>query len=396
MMSVSRNCAALLTGVFAVLSVGGYSLWNSQSFASVAQVQPAPPATAVDVAAVLGRAIIDWQDYSGRLEAIDKVDIRPLVSGTLMNVHFKDGSLVKKGDLLFTIDPRPYAADVNHATAQLAAARARVAFTSSELVRAKRLLADNAIATRDFESKRHDASEASATAQAAQATLDAATLKLSYTEIVAPVAGRVSRAEMTVGNVVAAGASSMPLTTLVSVSQMYAAFDVDESTYLQHVSPAQARDTAVPVQLGLANEEGYPREGVIQSIDNRINPTSGTIRIRAVFNNTEGSLVPGMYARIRLGSTEAHPAVLIEERAIGTDQDKRYVLVVDDQGRTAYRQVTLGTNQGKLRVVTEGLEPGERIVVNGLQRVRPGEIVAPNLVSMDAQPPISTARTSLN
>src|SRR5690606_2257828 len=165
-----------------------------------------------------------------------------------------------------------------------------------------------------------------------------------------------------------------------------AAFDVDEEAYLKYVSPARGGAAQVPVQLGLSNEAGYSRQGVVYSVDNRIDTASGTIRVRAVFDNADGLLVPGMYARIRLGGTEPREAVLVEERAIGTDQDKRFVLVVDDQGRTAYRQVSLGASQGKLRVVTSGLQPGERIVVNGLQRVRPGETVAPNLVSMDTPP----------
>lgn len=395
-MSVSRPRVALLAIVLAMLTVvGGYTL-TSHSAAGAAQAQNAPSLPAVDVAPALGRNVVDWQDYSGRLEAIDQVDIRPLVSGTLIGVHFEDGSLVNKGDRLFTIDPRPYAAAVDRAKADLAAARARVAFTASELARGKRLLAENAIAKRDFESKRNDALAATAQVQAAQAALDAAELDLGYTEIVAPVAGRVSRAEVTVGNVVAAGANSVPLTKLVSVSQMYAAFDVDERAYLEYVSPARTNGAAVPVQLGLANEDDRPREGVVQSVDNRIDTTSGTIRVRAVFDNADGRLIPGMYARIRLGGTEPHPAVLIEERAIGTDQDRRFVLVVDEQGRTAYRQVSLGAHQGKLRVVTSGLQAGERIVVNGLQRVRPGELIAPNLVSMDTPSAAPTTTASLN
>jgi len=398
-MTVSRQRIVLLAAFAALIAAGGgYTLLRGgPAGAGAAQAQAAPAAPAVDVAPALGKTIIDWQDYSGRLEAIDRVDIRPLVSGTLTAVHFRDGSLVNKGDPLFTIDPRPYAAEVDRASAQLAAARARVAFTASELARGKRLLAENAIARRDFESKRNDAREAAANLQAAEAALDAARLNLGYTEIVAPVAGRVSRAEVTEGNVVAAGAGSVALTTLVSVSQMYAAFDVDEQAYLKYVSPARASDASVPVQLGLANEGGYSREGVVYSVDNRIDTASGTIRVRAVFNNADGLLVPGMYARIRLGGTEPRQAVLVEERAIGTDQDKRFVLVVDDANRTAYRQVSLGASQGKLRVITNGLNAGERIVVNGLQRVRPGETVAPNLVSMDTPPAaVQTAAASLN
>ena len=394
-MLVSRPPIALLTIFVAlVAAAGSYSLWGDPAGTAAAQTQTAPAAPSVDVAPALGKTLIDWQDYSGRLEAIDRVDIRPLVSGTLTAVHFKDGSLVNKGDPLFTIDPRPYAAEVDRAEAQLAAARARVAFTASELARGKRLLAENAIARRDFESKRNDAREAAANVQAADAALDAAKLNLGYAEIVAPVAGRVSRAEITEGNVVAAGATSTPLTTLVSVSQMYAAFDVDERTYLKYMSPARVSGASVPVQLGLANEDNYSREGVVQSVDNRINTTSGTIRVRAMFNNADGSLLPGMYARIRLGGTEPHAAVLVEERAIGTDQDKRFVLIVDDEGRTVYRRVSLGANQGKLRIITEGLQAGERVVVNGLQRVRPGEIVAPNLVSMEDSPQSTPTATA--
>lgn len=395
-MIVSRQRIVLAVVAALLIAGGSYSLLATPEGKGAAQAQSAPAAAAVDVAPALGKRIVDWQDYSGRLEAIDRVEIRPLVSGTLMAVHFQDGSLVNKGDPLFTIDPRPYAAEVSRAQAQLAAARARVAFTASELARGKRLLAENAIARRDFESKRNDAREAEANLKAAEAALETAQLNLGYTEIVAPVAGRVSRAEVTEGNVVAAGANSVPLTTLVSVSQMYASFDVDEQAYLKYVSPARMAGAHVPVQLGLANETGYAREGVLHSVDNRIDTSSGTIRVRAVFNNADGLLVPGMYARIRLGSTQPHDAVLVQERAIGTDQDKRFVLVVDNNNRTAYRQVALGAAQGNLRVITSGLQAGERIVVNGLQRVRPGEMVAPNLVSMDTAPAaVQTAAANL-
>lgn len=395
-MIVSRQRIVLAVVAALLIAGGSYSLLATSEGKGAAQAHSAPPAAAVDVAPALGKRIVEWQDYSGRLEAIDRVEIRPLVSGTLTAVHFQDGSLVNKGDPLFTIDPRPYAAEVSRAQAQLAAARARVAFTASELARGKRLLAENAIARRDFESKRNDAREAEANLKAAEAALETAQLNLGYTEIVAPVAGRVSRAEVTEGNVVAAGANSVPLTTLVSVSQMYASFDVDEQAYLKYVSPARIAGARVPVQLGLANETGYAREGVLHSVDNRIDTSSGTIRVRAVFDNADGLLVPGMYARIRLGSTQPHDAVLVQERAIGTDQDKRFVLVVDNNNRTAYRQVALGAAQGNLRVITSGLQAGERIVVNGLQRVRPGEMVAPNLVSMDAAPAVvQTAAANL-
>ena len=397
-MTVSRPRLAALALV-AVLATagGGYAVYGPSSGAGTAQAQAAPAATPVDVAPAFTRSIVDWQRYSGRLEAIDRVDIRPLVSGTLIKVHFKDGALVKKGDELFTIDPRPYAAEVDRAQAQLASARARMAYTSSDLARGKRLLAENAIARRDFEEKENAARDAAASVQAAQAALTAARINLEYTRIVAPVDGRVSRAEVTVGNVVSAGASSVPLTTLVSVAKLYASFDVDEQTFLRYVNPSRAGGETVPVQLGLANEDGYSREGVVQSVDNRLDPASGTIRVRAVFDNSDGMLVPGLYARVRLGGSAPYDAVLIDERAIGTDQSKRFVLVVDDTNHATYREVTLGANVGPLRVVEQGLKAGERIVVNGIQRVRPGDAVAPNLVSMDTAPAaVKTASAELN
>jgi len=341
----------------------------------------AAPAT-VDVAQVVSRPVTDSLEYSGRLEAVDRVEVRPLVSGTVTEVHFRDGSLVGKGDVLFTIDPRPYAAALQRAQAQLAAARARQAYTASELARGKRLLAENAVARRDFEEKQNAAREAQANLQAAMAAVESARLDLEYTRIVAPVAGRVSQARVTAGNVVSAGASSVPLTTLVSVSRMYAAFDVDEQGFLAQVAPALARGAPVSVALGLANEEGYPRRGELASVDNRLDESSGTIRVRAVFDNADGLLVPGLYARVRLGAGAPRQAVLVDEKAIGTDQDKRFVLVVDASGKAVYRQVRTGAGQGGLRVIESGLAAGERIVVNGLQRIRPGDPVQPRAVAM--------------
>ena len=354
---------------------GGFAVYHAQAATATA----APTAPTVDVAPVGSRAITEWQQYSGRLEAIERVDIHPQVSGILTAVHFKDGSLVKKGDLLFTIDPRPFAAELARAEALLAAAEARAAYTASDLARGERLLAENAIARRDFDEKQNAAREAAANVQGAKAALRVAQLNLDYTRITAPIAGRASRAEVTVGNLVAPG-SGPALTTLVSAERIYAAFDVDEQSYLKVVNGAKGQ--ALPLQLGLADDEGYSLEGRLASVDNRLDSSSGTIRLRAIVDNPDGRLVPGLYARVRLGGANPRQAVLVDEKAIGTDQTKRFVLVVGADNQTAYREVQLGSVHDGQRVVETGLKAGETIVVNGLQRVRPGDTVQPNAVPM--------------
>ncbi|HVW50046.1 MAG TPA: efflux RND transporter periplasmic adaptor subunit [Trinickia sp.] len=381
--SLSRTRIAY--AVIAVAAVAGIGAFSAIRVNASAPAQAAPMAPEVDVAAVLNKTVTDWQSYSGRLEAVDRVDVRPQVSGTIVSVDFKDGALVKKGQTLFVIDPRPYAAEVDRAKAQLAAAKARESYAQTDWQRAQRLMADNAIAKRDYDEKQNNALGAAADVKAAQAALEAAQINLGYTRIVAPVAGRVSRAEITVGNVVSAGANAAPLTTLVSVSPIYASFDVDEQTYLQYIGRARS-GANVPVELGLANETGYSRKGAIASVDNRLDTSSGTIRVRARFDNPDGTLVPGLYARVKVGGGQPHPALLIDEAAIGTDQDKKYVLVVDKKGAVAYREVKLGALHGNLRVITAGLSADERIVVNGVQRVRPGQTVRAHMVPMTDDP----------
>jgi multidrug efflux system membrane fusion protein len=328
----------------------------------------------------VSQTITDWQSYSGRLEAIDRVDVRPLVPGTIVAVHFKDGALVKKGEPLFTIDPRPYQAEVDRAAAQVAAAKARASYASTDAARADRLLADNAIAKRDYDEKHNADREASAAVKAAEASLESAQVNLGYTNVTAPVTGRVSRAELTVGNVVSAGANAPLLTTLVSVSPIYASFEVDEQTYLQYLG--RDRNAKVPVAIGLANEEGYSLKGAISSVDNRLDTSSATIRVRATIDNSDGALVPGLYARVKVGGGEAHPAILVDDAAVGTDQAKKYVLVVDGSNKVHYREVKVGALHDNLRVVDAGLKAGERIVVNGMMRARPNDTVQPHAVDM--------------
>lgn len=383
-------CLALAGIVAVTAAAWGLSGGNDAH----ANAPVAAQATPVDVASVVSRNLVDWQYFSGRLEAVDRVEIRPQVSGILTAVHFKDGAIVRKGDLLFTIDQRPYAAEVARAQAQASAAEARATYTASELARAERLLADNAIAKRDFEEKQNAARDGAASLQAAQAALRMAKLNLEYTQIVAPIGGRMSRAEITVGNLVTANGGPA-LSTVVSSDRIYAAFDVDEQTFLRYVNPARtAKGTALPVGLGLANEDGYPLEGQIHSVDNRLDTTSGTIRVRAIFDNADGRLVPGLYARIRLGGGQERQALLINEKAVGTDQDKRFVLVVGPDNKTEYREVHTGATQGGLVIVDRGLQAGERIVVNGLQRVRPGDPVSPNAAEMQGGAAKATAEST--
>ena len=383
-MSISRKskylsliALAIVLGVGAKLGMHGHIVGSAQAVAGPT------PAAEVDVAAIVSKRIVDWQSYSGRLQAIDHVDVHAQVPGTIMAVYFKDGELVKQGAALFLIDPRPYAAALQQATAQVAAARARARFAASDYTRAQKLIADNATSTRDLEAKANEASEAEANVKAAEAEVQVAQVNLGYTKIMAPVSGRISRAELTIGNIVVAGNGSPPLTTLVSVSPMYASFDVDEQTYLEYLS--RGSKSAVPVRLGLANETGYSRMGKISSVDNELNSTSGTIRVRATFENPDGALLPGLYARVEVGSGEPHPAVLVDDRAVSTDQAKKYVLVVDDHNHAQYREVTLGGQSEGFRVVTSGLRPGERIVVSGLQRLHPGDEVKANLVPMSGE-----------
>ena len=381
-MSLSRKQLTLSAVILAIFATGGsFILFQENADAKATPTASAPPAATVDVASVVSKTITDWQEYSGRLEAIDQVDVRPQVSGKLIAVHFKDGSLVNKGDLLFTIDPRPFEAELNRAKAQLASAESQVTYSSANLGRNQRLIQSNAIAHQELDQAENEARSANANLQAAKAAVETARLNLEYTRITAPVSGRISRAEVTVGNVVSAGNGAQVLTSLVSVSRLYASFDVDEQTYLKYISN-QRNSAQVPVYLGLANESGFSREGYISSIDNNLNTTSGTIRVRATFDNHKGVMLPGLYARIRLGGGQPRTAILISPTAIGVDQDKRFVVIVDAKNQTAYREVKLGAQQDGLQIINSGLQIGDRIVVNGLQRIRPGDPVKPQLVPM--------------
>ena len=366
----------------------------------------APQAMPVSVAAVVASDVATWDEFSGRLEAVERVDIRSRVAGTVQSVHFREGALVNKGDLLITIDPAPYAADVERAAAQVVAAQARQAFTRSEAERAQRLLDEKAIAQREHDERSNALREADANLRAAQAALQTAKLSLGYTEVRAPVAGRVGRLEITAGNLVAAGPGAPVLTTLVSVSPIYASFDADEQTVTRALRDLQGLEKAgasaraqlerIPVQMWAgaitSGNNDAPIAGRLQLVDNQVDAKSGTVRVRAVFDNKDGTLMPGQFARLRMGQAKASSALLINERAVGTDQNKKFVMVVGADNKAAYREITLGANVNGLRIVQTGLKPNERIVVNGLQRVRPGAAVAPEVVPMDVKAELATPR----
>jgi len=303
-------------------------------------------------------------------------------------VHFREGALVKAGDLLLTIDPAPYQADVDRAEAQVLAAQARLTNAKTNYVRAKQLLEDHAISQREYDDSLNAQSEADANLRAAQAQAQSAKLSLGYTQVRAPVAGRVGKLEITTGNLVAAGPGAPVLTTLVSVSPIYASFDADEQVVaraLRELPPgasARAQIEKIPVQMGTVADTTTPIAGHLQLVDNQVDARSGTVRVRAVFDNADGNLMPGQFAHLRMGQVKPDSALLINERAVGTDQSKKFVMVVGADDKAQYREVTLGANVDGLRIVTSGLKPGERVVVNGLQRVRPGALIAPQLVAM--------------
>lgn len=346
---------------------------------------PAPPPPGpppVSVAAALAQDVVDADDFPGRVEAIDTVAIRARVNGYLKIVAFKPGSEVKRGDLLFVIDPRPFQARVTEAESAVASTKVQLGLARLEQNRQERMLQSRATSQREVDAANAQVEGLEASVHALRAARDAARLNLEYTRITAPVGGRVGKDEITVGNLVQGDSPDSPvLTRLVSLDPIYVTFEADEHAYLKYI--AGARDQQLLVQVGLADEQGYPHSARLEFVDNSIDSTSGTVRMRAVLDNHQRRFTPGLFARVRLqAATGARRAVLVADRAIGTDQSKRFVLVVGEGNRADYREVRLGRKVGALRVIESGLEAGEVIVVNGLQRVRPGTPIAPSTVPM--------------
>jgi RND family efflux transporter MFP subunit len=355
---------------------------------------PAPAPTAVMVSYPVERDVNDYGDFTGRTAAVDAVDVRARVWGYLDKVNFNEGALVKKGDVLFEIDPRTYQVVLQQAEGNLASMEARLKRLDADLGRAQQLVGRGAMSREEYDRIAGDRGETAASIRALQAAVGRAKLDLAFTKVTAPVSGRVSRYNVTVGNLVQSGdqGGGTVLTTIVSVDPVYVYFDVDERTVLRvrqliREGKAQsARETAWPVSLGLSADEGYSHQGTINFVDNQVNPRTGTLRVRAVFPNKDEAISPGFFARVRVPVGFPRNALLVTDRAIDNDQGQKILYVVNDNNEVASRPIRVGARHDGLRVIEDGLKPGERVIVTGLQQVRPGVTVEPKLVDMPVAP----------
>jgi membrane fusion protein, multidrug efflux system len=372
--AAARNAAARILPFLALTAITACASPSAQA--------GDPPPAPVTAARALSRTVTEWNEFTGRLEAVHHVDVRPRVSGIVSSVNFTEGAIVRQNDLLFQIDPRPFQAEVDRLRAELLRAQAGRTRTAAERDRAERLAHDNAISAEESDRRVAAAEEADAQVQAVRAALRAAELNLEFTRVVAPIAGRVGHAIVTEGNLVSTGPGEATLlTTLVSLNPIYASFEVDEPTFLAF---RQNAGTPKLVRLALSGDEGFPREGRVDFVDNQLDPATGTIRVRAVFQNADRALTPGLFVRLQLPGRDAGTGVLIRDEAVGTDLDKRFVYVVASDQTIAYRPVTLGPIVEGLRVVRSGVAKDDLVVTRGLQRIRPGVKVAPELEAMEA------------
>ena len=365
----SLSVLTILTGIVGFHYLAGV---NAAAPAAV------PPAPTVDVVVLEPQSIRSWASFSGRLAPVESAAIKPLVSGTIQQVLFSEGQQVKKGQPLFVIDPRPHQASVQRAQAQLATAQSRATLAQDELKRAQQLNAAKLVSQSVYDAAVSAHQVAQADVKHAEAALSQAKLDLEYAHISAPISGRVGRAELTTGNVVEAGANAPLLTQIVANDKLYAEFNVDEATYIQFVRNTKNTQD-MPVELTLASDASATYSGHISAFDNRLDTNSGTIRARAIFDNSDGALTAGMFANVRLGSAEKMQALLIPERAIGTNQSKKYVLVVDENNTANYHEITLGDHYQGQRVVLAGVSAGDKVIVNGLSHVRPNSSVNPSM-----------------
>ena len=381
-LTTARRFAVLIPGIVILLTA------CSREAPPAAHGGGEMPPMPVTVATVLHESISEWDEYTGRLEAPQTVELRPRVSGYIDKVLFTEGSIVKAGAPLFVIDSRQTQAEVNRLNAELKSAEARLKLADSDLTRAQSLRKQSAIAIEQVESRSADLEQAQANVESIKAALESARLNLSFSQVTAPISGKVSRAQVTAGNYVTAGQT--PLTSLVSTDKVYAYFDIDEQSFLRYTS--QNNQSGKSVQLQLTNEQGYPHTGQIDFVDNQVNPQTGTIRVRAVFSNQDNVFTPGLFVRLRVVSSEPYQAILIDDRAVSTDLNNKFVLVVGADNKLEYRSITLGPRVSGLRVVREGLQPGDTIVIKGLQRVYPGSQVQPEEAPMAEQQVLESLR----
>lgn len=359
-----------------------------------APVSMAPPE--VSAAQVVVKPVTQWDEYSGRIEAIQSVELRPRVSGYLESVNYREGQEVKQGDVLFTIDARNYRAELARANAQFARATSVAAQSRNEARRAKVLVAQHAISTELWEQRNAADKAAQADMMAAQAAVDTAKLNLEWTQVRAPIVGRAGRALVTKGNLVTADGAASVLTTLVSQDKMYAYFDIDENAFLRYTQRARAdlggNSATIPVQVGLSNEEGFLHRGEVDFLDNRVERSSGTLRVRAILDNKDRFLTPGLFARVRLQGGRIPDAVLIDNKALLTDQDRKYVYVVDKDGKAQRRDVIPGREAEGLRIIEKGLVAGDRVIIDGYQKVfMPGMPVNAREVPMQGAAALTAA-----
>lgn len=354
---------------------------------------PQPPPPPVTTAKPVVREVVEWDDYTGRLGAEQTVEIRARVSGYLQSIDFRDGQVVQKGDRLYVIDPRPYQAVLNSAKAEVTQVNTRLELARNDLERAGNLLKTRAISAEEYDTRSKAVREAEAAVEAAKARVEASALDVEFTEVKAPISGRISRTLVDVGNLVSGGqANSTLLTTIVSMDPIYCYFDASEAAYLKYVRLMQngerpsSRDFANPVFVGLADEKGFPHRGHMDFVDNRIDQQTGTMRGRAVLDNQDGSLIPGLFVRVRLIGSGKYQAIQVPDEAIGTDQSQRFVLVVKPDNSVEHRLVEVGAMIDGLRVVRSGLSAEDIIIIDGLQRVRPGIQVVPTLKELPVPP----------
>jgi multidrug efflux system membrane fusion protein len=375
---VGAMSAVAIIAMVAFLFLSGFGHSKSKPTS-----QPAAAPPEITVARVIHRPLREWQEFSGRLQAVNTVEVRPRVSGYVDRVAFEDGARVKKGQLLFQIDPRPFQAEVDRLLSERSRSLSDLQLAQANRARAERLIGAHAISREEYERQVAAVSSAQGALGSIDASLQEARLNREFADVRAPIDGHVSRAIVTAGNLVT---SSSLLTTLVSDDPVYVYFDADEQTYLRYTKTdhgTSGPSAAAPsVFIGLIDEEGYPHPGKLNFIDNQVDPAAGTIRARAALANPDGRYTPGLFARVRLVGGEDRDSVLIEDRAVGTDLSKKFVLTLGADNRVEYRLVQLGPEIDGLRVVEQGLKPDEIVVVNGMQHVRPGQTVAPTRVSM--------------